>query len=187
MIVAMTDNDKGVQLKFHRREIDMHYLTDSEISDLRAHTILGDVFFAGASVLIGAAIGRDKDTGVLWALGILCVVAALVFYALKYGLIRRVARLRNVDEVKPGRGAEVQGSGVVEAKYGANSIWIDVTQQAIDALGAGGVVYSSNELAGRDPIPNVVKYTRVTFLVDGEKFVKDFKEGTTIELPSGVV
>ena len=48
------------------REIVFYYLTKSEIQSLKANTIIGDIFFAVASIIFGAAFTVDSPIAVLF-------------------------------------------------------------------------------------------------------------------------
>lgn len=73
---------------------------------------------------------------------------------------------------------------VVEARYGTDGRWADVTEQAKAALdpATGFSLPASNGMAGRDPAGGVVKRMEVTFQWGRGTWVETVREGETLEL-----
>jgi hypothetical protein len=75
---------------------------------------------------------------------------------------------------------------ILKAVYGAFPVWSDVTA-TVKSLVAGGTrqIPASNDLAGDDPAPNIIKQLRVEFIHDGRHQNVEATEGKTIALPVG--
>ncbi|MGO8927676.1 MAG: glycosyl hydrolase [Limisphaerales bacterium] len=81
---------------------------------------------------------------------------------------------------------------ILKAVYGAFSSggqgWLDVTATA-KSLVAGGTrqIPASNDMAGDDPAPNIVKRLRVEYRLSGQPRKAEVQEGETLELPAGAM
>ena len=72
---------------------------------------------------------------------------------------------------------------ITKAEYGAKDTWADVTQALVDAVQGGSVsVKAGNELAGGDPVPNVVKSLRVSYTLGGEAKKVEIPENGVFEI-----
>ena len=182
----MNESNENLRITVQPREIKFHYLTESEMSSLKTNTIVGDIFLLLASVLLAVGFTIKSGRAVAIATGLVCLVVAMIFYYQHIRIIRHITSLRS--PAQPGLSApQSTASGLVSATYGADSVWIDITDRVREALRAGGSVIVTNGLAGQDPLENVPKFLRVKYHIGHEEFTKDFAEGTPIELPAGVV
>jgi hypothetical protein len=172
-------DDDLLKHRIQPRQIDYYLVTETEITSLRANTIIGDILFAAASIVIGAALSKEISGG-FYVVGAIFFAVSMYFYWARFKLFRKVQQLG------PTGSRSNQDTKMVSAHYGANDSWIDISDRVALALTAGGVTQVSNGLAGQDPLPNVPKYLRIKYLVDGELFEKVFPEGTLVELPPGI-
>ena len=185
------------QVRVEDREIVFYYLTKSEILSLKANTIIGDVFFAVGSIVFGAAFALDGPVVALFIIvAMVCWLVSFVYYWLRNSLTKdiNVPRSPSIstaskEEQEPRKSSASKqntDSRILEAHYGAEGTWIDVTARLREAMTAGGTVLVSNGLAGQDPLPSTVKFLRVQYEYNNETWQKDYKEGSPVELPPGV-
>ncbi|MGA2683829.1 MAG: glycosyl hydrolase [Verrucomicrobiota bacterium] len=75
---------------------------------------------------------------------------------------------------------------ILKAVYGVVPSWSDVTA-TVKSLVAGGArqIPASNDMAGDDPAPNIVKQLRVTYSLNGRWQTNEVTEGQALELPAG--
>jgi hypothetical protein len=79
---------------------------------------------------------------------------------------------------------------ILKALYGAlpagGQSWLDVTA-SVKSLVANGTrqIPASNDMAGDDPAPNIVKRLRVEFILNGRQHSADATEGGNLDLPAG--
>jgi hypothetical protein len=78
---------------------------------------------------------------------------------------------------------------ILRATYGVAALkrqWMDLTEK-VKSLAAQGAreIPVSNETAGDDPAPNIVKQLRVEYLVAGQAHTETVDENQTLELPPG--
>ncbi len=80
---------------------------------------------------------------------------------------------------------------ILKAVYGAfpgGNGWMDVTKNVKAFLtGTNRLVPASNDMAGRDPIPNTVKALRVEFSANGKRQTAEVNENETWTAPAGAV
>ena len=70
-----------------------------------------------------------------------------------------------------------------KAEYGAQTTWVDVTEQLIAAMQDNGLsIRAGNELTGGDPLPNVVKSLRVAYMLGAEAKNATVPEGGQLQL-----
>lgn len=176
------DKDKYLTGKVQHREITFYLLMESEMSNLKSNTIVGDLLFAAAMIFFGAAFSNKGSTSTWIYLGALTLTLSFYFYWERKRLIRRVTQPRDIPKVKGY--TEKTPLNILKAEYGAGSQWIDVTDRLTRALHPGSTLMVTNGLAGSDPLPHVVKWLRVIFEIDGKRFVNEYLEGTAIVLPT---
>ena len=77
---------------------------------------------------------------------------------------------------------------ILKAVYGVPFVGtVDVTTNVKSLVAKGGrVIRASDDLAGEDPAPGVVKRLRVEFTVKGRQKVMTAPEGSTLELPQNI-
>ena len=75
---------------------------------------------------------------------------------------------------------------ILKAVYGLVPSWSDVTA-TVRSLVAGGArqIPASNDMAGDDPAPNIVKQLRVTYRLNSRWQTNEVTEGQALELPAG--
>jgi len=72
---------------------------------------------------------------------------------------------------------------IVQAKYGADDVWIDVTKQLRDRVKGNAIaIQVTNNIAG-DPIPGVSKSLVVEYEIDGERKTKTVPEMKSLYIP----
>ena len=70
-----------------------------------------------------------------------------------------------------------------KAEYGAQTTWVDVTEQLIAAMQDNGLsIRAGNELTGNDPLPSVVKSLRVAYTLGAEAKNATVPEGGQLQL-----
>ncbi|MHB8969415.1 MAG: HEAT repeat domain-containing protein [Pirellulaceae bacterium] len=72
---------------------------------------------------------------------------------------------------------------ITKAEYGAETTWVDVTEQLVGSMQDSGIsVRAGNELIGKDPVPGVVKSLRVDYTLGGEAKSVTVPEGGQLQL-----
>jgi HEAT repeat protein len=72
---------------------------------------------------------------------------------------------------------------ITKAEYGAQTTWVDVTEQLIGSMQDNGIsIRAGNELAGSDPVPSVVKSLRVAYTLGGEAKNVAVPEGGQLQI-----
>ncbi len=175
--------DGVVNTTIEKRDLKFYILTHYEVQALGQNTILGTILLTLASIFVGAGFSAQNPIP-FWVVGGASFLVSLYFlYVANRKIINELTRPK---EFSTSPAVTLSESGVSKAMYGSSGTWIDITERVKAARNEGGPILVSNGLAGRDPVPGVVKILRVTYKVNGEGFEKDFTEGTVLELPAGV-
>ncbi len=155
----------------------------------------------GVSAIAAAFLGAWLTERNAWALLAVAVVLALVAVLIEWRRQKFVSTLTNgkvvsldtasqpaqVDAVPPPESppsiAETSGFRIVRALYGAKETFIDVTDVLKELTQDNRLeVDATNALAG-DPVENVVKVLRITYMVDGVQIERSYDEGDHASLP----
>lgn len=117
--------------------------------------------------------------------GLIVAPALLLVFASLMGLWTRLqARELDPDAVRAAdSGSRAKELSIIQAKYGANDAWVDVTRQLEKRVKDGTLsIQASNAIAG-DPIFGTPKRLVVEYEIDGERKSKTVREGGTLRIP----
>jgi hypothetical protein len=102
------------------------------------------------------------------------VIVFFIAFTLEYSLYR-------VYRIRKSRGRIFK---ITNATYGTPEINIDITKALNDSIDGNRLkVVLSNGLAGKDPVPNVVKEGHITYSIGNKVAEKTYIENDVIDLP----
>jgi hypothetical protein len=164
-------------VRWNRRDKSLKLMSKDELGiPIKGRTVIykrvGGLVFIGLGILLikypGALSAPFSTAPIDFESAVRAIVAA-------EGLPLGVREPKPPDELR-----------IVSARYGAQDIWIDVTEQAKARI-TGNIleIRAGNHLAGDDPLFGVPKDLRIEYVVDGERETAVVREGATLRIPGG--
>jgi hypothetical protein len=198
--LTIPSNNGLITATIKPREETYYLVTESHLSEIKSNGRLGSLFVFLASIIWGAYFTTivSLKTGINLNLETISVLKTMSIIFLCFGIVfslliilflvivgRSLKKIISADEVNLEPIQNPDDLYILEAKYGANDKYIELSEEFNKMIKDDKLVYVGryNDLKG-DPIQDVEKCLTIRYSHKGRTYTKTIdKENTPIKLP----
>lgn len=186
----MDENNGSLIKNVIKGKVETYYLvTKRDLDQIKINSIISDVLFLAGSLGVSDYLASTPKRNISLFAGLTSLAISFLFYYFKHSIISETEKSGELEEfqgsTKPTKKGMTNQSGlkVIKAYYGTGEVGVDITGRVRNLIKNNHlIVMATNDLAGQDPMPGVVKHLEIEYELGGLRVTKRYREGEQINI-----
>ncbi len=171
--------DGLVTTTVHGMGQDAYVVTEDRVSNFNNYSQEFQLWLSLFSIAFGAFFsGLQVGANTFFYVSLILSIVFGIFLFLSY------KKFIKVKESLFKKAGSISSFSILEAKYGANTNFIDVTQKLKDLIQNDKINLTASNEIDHDPAPGIHKQLNIKYTFEGKTYEKSYEEGEEVKLPN---